>query len=227
MAKAEIQKKNNEVVEKKDSGLTLDWKKLQLQYFLSDLKSARQFLKQEAGFTQKQLENGNVIKIIENWKIEKKEWEQDALNRTIQNLSESRTIELKDYITEEGAVVKQLLNMAKIAMNNLVKKGKLKGKDVLELKNTKGFKQVTDATIAIMKYSRERLGIPFEKEEERLKNSVNFNFDLINLDGFDADKVINFYKKKRNAGQINTTKVNGRDIDGISNTIESEGEIQE
>jgi hypothetical protein len=140
----------------------------------------------------------------------------------MQNLRDSKVVELKSFIEEEGKIVAQLMNMTKVAMNGLLTKGKLKGKDILELKNTKGFKQVTESTLMILKYSRERLGVPFDKEEDGINNAINFNFDLVNLDEFDPQKLMSFFAKKNNEnGQSSGEPIKTVDIDGVSEVKEN------
>ncbi len=121
-------------------------------------------------------------------------------------VGETKAVEMKTYLEDEGTIIKQLLNMTKIAMNNLIinTKDKTTGKVSLALKDTKGFKSVTESTLNILKYARERLGISFENEDIAIKNAINFNFDLVNLDDFNAKKVINLFKTKDE--QPRTTK---------------------
>lgn len=193
----------------------MNWEKVKLAFFLSPYTKARTFLVKENYFTESEAINGNVIKSTAGWEMEKKEWEKQALEVTMQNLRDTKAVEMKNFIEEEGKIVGQLVNMTKIAMNNLINKRKNKnGKDVLELTNTKGFKQVTESTLNILKYSRERLGIAFDKEEEGLKGAVNFNFDLVNLDDFDPKQVINLFKD-RNEQQRNTKSIKADSISSI------------
>jgi len=186
-----------------------DWERIKLSFFLSPYKQARTFLVQENYFTNKELKNGNVVKAISGWEIERKDWETQALEITMQNLRETKAVEMKNFLVDESKIVGQLLNMTKIAMNNLIIKSKDKqtGKDVLNLTNTSGFKQVAESTINILKYSRERLGINFDNEDAGINNAVNFNFDLVNLDDFDPKQVINLFKKKdEQSGNAKSTK---------------------
>jgi len=227
-----IPKKNStEILEKPEqdaNGLTVientkkpvDWEKIKLTFFLSAYKQARPFLIGEKYFTQKEINNGNINKAIIGWELEKKDWEKQALDITMHNLRESKAVEMKNFIEEESQVISQLLNMTKIAMNDLILKGKNKttGKDVLSLVNTKGFKQITEATISILKYSRDRLGISFDKEEAGLKNAANLNFDLINVDDFDIKQVVNIFKKK-DEQQSNTKPIEADSISPISKVV--------
>jgi len=201
-------------------GMRIDWDKIKISFFLSQYKQARTFLVKENYFTEKKIRSGHIDRAIVGWEIEKKDWERQALEITMQNLQETKAIEMKNYLEEEGKVVKQLLNMTKVAMNNLMIRRKIKGKDILELKNTKGFKQVTEATLNILKYSRDRLGIAFSKEEEGLKNAVNYNFDLVNLDEFEPEHLINLFKKK-DAQQGNTKSIETDAISAIPKIVES------
>jgi len=173
-----------------------EWEQWKLKYFLSSYAKAYRFLVDENFLTQNQVESGYFKGKIAGWDMEKKEWEKQALEITMNNLKDAKIVEMTNFIAEEGQVVKQLLNMAKIAMNNLVTKQTIKGKDVLELKNVQGLKQVSESVLNILKYGRDRLGIPFEKEAEGLKKAVNFNFDFVNLDDFDPEQVIDLFKKK-------------------------------
>jgi hypothetical protein len=199
----------------KDKGI--NWEKLKLGFFLSSYKFARRYLLEEKYFTIDELNSGNIIKNITGWELEKKDWEKQALETTMSNLRDSKVVELKKFIVEEGQVISQLLNMAKVAMNGLVAKGLLNGKEVLELKNTKGFKQVTESTLMILKYSRERLGVPFDKEEAGINNAINFNFDLVNLDEFDPQKMMSFFAKKAKLnGQNGAKSIEAVDITGVS-----------
>lgn len=196
---------------------SVNWEKLKLNYFLSSYKFVRRFLVEEKYFTAEEITSGNIGKNVGGWELEKKEWEKQALEITMHNLRDSKVVELKGFIEEEGRVIAQLLNMAKVAMNGLVIKGKLKGKDVLELKNTKGFKQVTESTLMILKYSRDRLGVPFDKEDEGINNAINFNFDLVNLDEFDPQKLMTFFANKaKTNGQDGREPIKTVDIDGVS-----------
>jgi len=173
-----------------------EWEQWKLKFFLSSYAKAYRFLLDEKYITQSQLDSGHFRGKIAGWDMEKKEWEKQALEVTMSNLKDAKIVEMTNFIAEEGQVVKQLLNMAKIAMNNLVTKGTVKGKEVLELKNVQGLKQVSESVLNILKYGRDRLGIPFEKEEEGLKKATNFNFDYVNLDDFDPEQVIDLFKKK-------------------------------
>jgi len=193
----------------------IDWEKTKVSFFLSQYKQARTFLVKEGYFTYKEILNGNIRKEIIGWEMEKKDWEKQALEITLHNLRETKAIEMKKYLEEEGKVVTQLLNMTKVAMNNLMIKKKVNGKDILELKNTKGFKQITEATLNILKYSRDRLGIAFDKEAEGLKNAVNFNFDYVNLDEFEPEQLANLFKKE-DAQQRNTKSIKTDAISEIS-----------
>lgn len=194
---------------------SVNWEKLKLSFFLSSYRFARRFLVDEKYFTVEEVNAGNVAFNITGWELEKKDWEKQALEITMHNLRDSKVVELKSFIEEEGRVVAQLLNMTKVAMNGLLTKHKLNGKDVLELKNTTGFKQVTESTLMILKYSRERLGVPFDKEEDGINNAINFNFDLVNLDEFDPQKLISFFAKK--------TKINGQDDREPIETVNNDG----
>ena len=195
----------------------IDWDKLKISFFLSSYKYARKFLVEEKKFTLEEIASNLIKSNIIGWELEKKDWEKQALEVTMHNLRDSKVVELKKFIEEEGVVIGQLLNMAKVAMNNLLTKQKIKGKDILQLKNTLGFKQVTESALAILKYSRSRLGVPFDKEDEGINNAINFNFDLVNLDEFDASKVMNFFAKKNKLnGQNDTEPIKADDIDGVS-----------
>jgi hypothetical protein len=201
---------------------SINWEKLKLNFFLSSYKYARRFLVEEKYFTAEEVNSGNVVRSITGWELEKKDWEKQALEVTMQNLRDSKVVELKSFIEEEGKIVAQLMNMTKVAMNGLLTKGKLKGKDILELKNTKGFKQVTESTLMILKYSRERLGVPFDKEEDGINNAINFNFDLVNLDEFDPQKLMSFFaKKNKENGQSSGEPIKTVDIDGVSEVKEN------
>jgi len=194
-----------------------NWEKLKLSFFLSSYRYARRFLADEKYFTADEVNSGNVKNNIAGWELEKKDWEKQALEITMHNLRDSKVVELKSFIEEEGRVIAQLLNMTKVAMNGLLIKNKIKGKDVLELKNTKGFKQVTESTLMILKYSRERLGVPFDKEDDGINNAINFNFDLVNLDEFDPQKLMSFFAKKaKNNGQDDREPIETVDNVGIS-----------
>ena len=212
--KKKKQKNNTEesliVLDDKDKK-QVNWEKVKISFFLSQYRQARTFLLKENYFSKEEITNGNIKKAILGWEIEKKDWEKQALEITLYNLRETKAVEMKKYLEEEGKVVTQLLNMTKVAMNNLMIKRKVKGKDILELKNTKGFKQITEATLNILKYSRDRLGIAFDKEAEGLKNAVNFNFDYVNLDEFDPKQLANLFKKEdaqhRNTKSIKTDAI--------------------
>jgi len=199
------------VLDKDKDRKQINWDKLKISFFLSQYKQARTFLVKENHFTTQELSNGNIKKAILGWEIEKKDWEKQALEITLYNLRETKAVEMKDYLQEEGKVITQLLNMTKVAMNNLMIKKKINGKDILELKDTKGFKQITEATLNILKYSRDRLGIAFDKESEGLKNAVNFNFDFVNLDEFEPNQLANLFKKEdaqhRNTKSIKTDAI--------------------
>jgi hypothetical protein len=201
---------------------SINWEKLKLSYFLSSYKFARRFLVDEKYFTANEITAGNIAKNILGWEIEKKEWEKQAMEITMHNLRDSKVVELKNFIEEEGKVISQLLNMAKVAMNDLLTKGKVNGRDVLSLKNTKGFKQVTESTLMILKYSRERLGVPFDNEDEGINNAINFNFDLVNLDEFDPQKLMSFFAKKAKLnGQNDREPIKADDINGVLESKES------
>jgi hypothetical protein len=206
----------------------INWEDLKVKFFLSPIRGARKYLRTEKVFSDDELASGYINGKILNWEIEKKEWEQQALEVTMHNLRETKAIQMKNFLIEEEKIVSQLMNMTKIAMNNLVVKTKIKdpnnpGKtiDAVKVTDTKGFKQITDSTINILKYSRDRLGIPFEKEEEGLGNAVTFNFDLINLDEFEPDEVFKFFKDKTNERQNSPKQIETNDTDGISESSES------
>jgi len=187
----------------------MDWERIKLAFFLSPYKQARTFLVKENYFTPSEIKSGHISRAIAGWEMERKDWETQALEITMHNLRETKAVEMKNFLEDEGKIVGQLLNMTKIAMNNLIVKGKDKqtGKDILNLTNTSGFKQVTESTINILKYARERLGIDFDNEEAGIKNAVNFNFDLVNLEDFDPKQVINLFKKKdEQSGNTKSTK---------------------
>jgi len=151
--------------------------------------------------------------------VEKVDWEKQALEITLHNLRDSKVVEMSAFLKEENVIIKQLLNMTKVAMNNLIVKGQLKGlkgKAILELKNTQGFKQVTDSALEILKYARGRLDIPFGEEDKGLKNAVNFNFDYVNLDEFDPEKLATLF-----------TKQNARPTDNQSNQADDTSAIPE
>ena len=205
---------------------SINWEKLKLSYFLSSYKFARRFLIEEKYFTVSEITAGNILRNIVGWEIEKKDWEKQALEITMHNLRDSKVVELKSFIEEEGKIIGQLLNMTKVAMNDLLIKNKLNGKNVLSLKNTKGFKQVTDATLLILKYSRERLGVPFDKEDDGMNNAINFNFDLVNMDEFDPKKLMNFFAKKTKLNEQNGgDTIKTVDIDRVSESKENKGTI--
>jgi hypothetical protein len=205
----------------------INWEDLKVKFFLSPTHGARKYLKLEKVFSEEELNSGYIGGKIANWEVEKKEWEQQALEVTMHNLRETKAAQMKAFLVEEEKIVTQLTNMTKIAMNNLVVKTKIKdtvsGKmvDVVKVTDTKGFKQITDSTLEILKYSRDRLGIPFEKEEEGLGNAVNFNFDLVNLDEFDPNEVFKFFKDKTNERPISPKQIEANDTDGVSESSES------
>lgn len=214
------------IIPSHDRSKGVNWESLKLTYFLSPYRVVRRFLIDEKYFTEKEVKTGFVEKNIMGWETEKKEWEQQALEVTMHNLRETKAVELKKFITEESAVVSQLLNMAKVAMNNLVVKVKnpKTRKEVLQLSNTKGFKQVTDATLNILKYSRSKLGVPFEKEDEGINRAINFNFDLVNLDEFNPERVIKFFaNKKKPNGQNNRKSIEADASDGVSEPRQKTG----
>lgn len=207
-----------------DSGKKqVDWQKVKLSFFLSPYRHARTFLVQEGYFDEKEINNGRVNKSITGWEMEKQDWEKQALELTMHNLRETKAVEMQNFIKDESAVVNQLVNMTKIAMNNLIikKKDPKTGKESLALTNTSGFKQVTESTLDILKYSRERLGIAFNKEEAGLKNAINFDFDLINLDDFNTEKVINLFKKKDGQPQSTTKSIKADSISSIPEAVKA------
>jgi len=215
---ASITKENQEILLPAEGkkNKSINWEKLKLSFFLSSYKYVRRFLVDEKYFTADEINSGNLSKNVAGWELEKKDWERQALEVTMHNLRDSKVVELKGFFEEEGKVVSQLLNMTKIAMNGLLVKAKVNGKDILELKNTKGFKQVTESTLMILKYSRERLGVAFNKEEEGINNAINFNFDLVNLDEFDPQRLISFFaKKSKEHGQDDRKPVEAVDNDGV------------
>ena len=196
----------------------MDWERIKLAFFLSPYKQARTFLVKENYFTPSEIKSGYISRAIAGWEMERKDWETQALEITMHNLRETKAVEMKNFLEDEGKIVGQLLNMTKIAMNNLIVKGKDKqtGKDILNLTNTSGFKQVTESTINILKYARERLGIDFDNEEAGIKNAVNFNFDYVNLDEFDPEKLATLF-----------TKQNARPTDNQSNQADDTSAIPE
>jgi len=200
----------------------INWERIKISFFLSPYKKARTFLVKENYFTEKEANSGTVGKSIGGWELEKREWEKQALEMTMHNLRKTKAVEMKNFLEEESTVVNQLLNMAKIAMNHLITKKKIKGKDILELSNTKGFKQVTESTLNILKYSRDRLGIAFDKEDEGMKNAINFNFDLVNFEDFNPEQVIDLFKNK-DAKQRITKPIKADSISPISKPEKSQG----
>ena len=214
------------IVPNTDRSKGINWENLKLAYFLSPYRFVRRFLIDEKHFTEKETRTGFVADNIMGWEMEKKDWEKQALEVTMHNLRETKAVELTKFITEESAVVNQLLNLAKVAMNDLVtkKKDPKTRKDILQLQNTKGLKQVTDATLNILKYSRSRLGVPFEKEDEGMTKAINFNFDMVNLDEFNPEKVIKFFANKKKQNGQSSRKPNES---GVAEGVSQIGQPQE
>ena len=198
---------------------SVNWEKVKIEYFLSPYKEVRRFLLEEKKFSEGKASSGEAVQKTTGWSVEKVDWEKQALEITLHNLRDSKVVEMSAFLKEENVIIKQLLNMTKVAMNNLIVKGQLKGlkgKAILELKNTQGFKQVTDSALEILKYARGRLDIPFGEEDKGLKNAVNFNFYYVNLDEFDPEKLATLF-----------TKQNARPTDNQSNQADDTSAIPE
>lgn len=219
--------KNNAITQNIDGLVVLDkqrknidWDKVKIGYFLSPHRQVRTFLIEEGYFNKNTVLGGSVRKATRSWELEKKDWELQALEVTMHNLKEHKAIEMKGFIEEEGKVVKQLINMTKVAMNNLLVKRKnaKTGKDEIALTNTGGFKQVTEATLTILKYGRDRLGIAFDNEDAGITNALNFNFDLINLDEVNPESIKKLFKNK-DEQQRNTKPIKTDAISAISQNV--------
>ena len=178
-----------------------NWQKIKMEFFVSKENSARKFLVEKKYFTDKEIVNSDFVRLqIKGWNFDKQEWQKNNVEISLQNLKDTQVGEMTAFIEDERTIVKQLLNISKIGMNSVLEKVKdpKTGKEIITLKSTKGFREVAETTLNILKYSRRRLGFSMDGDvdTDKIKDVFNnFNLNLINFEEFDIDKVTKILNK--------------------------------
>ena len=112
---------------------------------------------------------------------------------------ETRTIQIEKFLQDERQVSEQLFDAVKEKIANSfagVKDSQIKNKLTTKL-TIKELKVLSETVVNLVKVGRQRLGLPFGKDEEIMDKSIKqFNFDFVNLDEFEPEQLANFFKKK-------------------------------
>jgi len=191
-----------EKVKTKNVLISINWDELKIKFFISPEKSVRAFLKkQNLGLKMKDDNHfsGWVDEKVKGWDSERGEYREEILERVKLNMAEARTIQIEKFLQDEGQVSEQLFDVVKEKLANSfveVKDGQTKNKPATKL-TIKELKMLSETVVNLVKVGRQRLGLPFGKDEEIIDKSIKqFNFDLIDLDEFDAEKVIKMFNEK-------------------------------
>ena len=191
-----------EKVKTKNVLISINWDELKIKFFISPEKSVRAFLKkQNLGLKMKDDNHfsGWVDEKVKGWDSERGEYREEILEGVKMNMAEARTIQIEKFLQDEGQVSEQLFDVVKEKLANSfveVKDGQTKNKPATKL-TIKELKMLSETVVNLVKVGRQRLGLPFGKDEEIIDKSIKqFNFDLIDLDEFDAEKVIKMFNEK-------------------------------
>ena len=198
--------KNNtliqEKVKTKDISTFFNWDEKKIKFFISPEKSVRAFLKkQNLGLKMKDNNrfSGWVDEKVKGWDYERKEHREEILERVKLNMVETRTIQIEKFLQDERQVSEQLFDAVKEKIANSfagVKDSQIKNKLTTKL-TIKELKVLSETVVNLVKVGRQRLGLPFGKDEEIMDKSIKqFNFDFVNLDEFEPEQLANFFKKK-------------------------------
>ena len=187
---------NNSIQEK------INWDELKIKFFIFSEKSVRAFLKKENLDLKMKDHNrfsGWVDEKVKGWDYERQEYREEIMERVKLNITEARTIQIEKFLQDERQVSEQLFDAVKEKLSDSfveVKNSQTKSKPATKL-TIKELKMLSETVVNLVKVGRQRLGLPFGKDEEMVDRSIKqFNFDLINLDDLDAEKVIKMFNEK-------------------------------
>jgi hypothetical protein len=151
--------------------------------------------------------SGWVDEKVKGWDCEREEYRKEILERVKLNMTEAKTIQIEKFLQDERQVVERLFDSVKEKLANTftgVKDSQTSDKPIIKL-TIKELKMLSETVVNLVKVGRQRLGLPFGKDEEIIDKSIKqFNFDLVNLDEFDAEKLIKMFngKNKNNKHKI-------------------------